>query len=254
MTTPQISRKYYSESDRYLRKLQSHDQKHFALYLKTIQKYLPPGSNLLEAGCGVGQTCTLLNNMGYNVTGIDISNLFISKAQNKGSINYHVADCTELPFENNSFDCVCSKDLIEHLCQPEIFLQESKRVLKNNGLLVIFAPNLISPIRPFVYNLIGKELSFKKSIPYFLKITLQRLVSRKPNFSFKEPNCDDEDSEAGGDNDAVFLANPLDLKFWLRENGFKLLQQSQGLTNGLYIIRNFLPGIRLVARKINNYA
>ncbi|MEM5812000.1 MAG: methyltransferase domain-containing protein [Candidatus Aenigmatarchaeota archaeon] len=43
----------------------------------------------------------------------------------------------ELPFPSNFFDIVYSKNLFEHLTNPEFALKEMKRVLKNNGKIIL---------------------------------------------------------------------------------------------------------------------
>lgn len=47
-----------------------------------------------------------------------------------------------LPFESGLFDCVIAAEIIEHVYDTDFFLQEIKRVLKNNGVLVMSIPNM----------------------------------------------------------------------------------------------------------------
>ena len=49
-----------------------------------------------------------------------------------------------LDFENNSFDLIILGEVIEHLYDPDIILQECSRILKPNGVLLITTPNLLS--------------------------------------------------------------------------------------------------------------
>jgi SAM-dependent methyltransferase len=46
-----------------------------------------------------------------------------------------------IPFPNESFDIVICKDVLEHLVHPECILAEIRRVLKNDGYIVINIPN-----------------------------------------------------------------------------------------------------------------
>jgi len=50
-------------------------------------------------------------------------------------------DGHELPFGDNTFDVLCSFQVIEHLEKPEHFFKEANRVLKKDGLLIISTPN-----------------------------------------------------------------------------------------------------------------
>lgn len=48
-----------------------------------------------------------------------------------------VADAHQLPFENESFDCVVCKEVLEHVQKPDVVISEMKRVLKPGGKLVL---------------------------------------------------------------------------------------------------------------------
>lgn len=53
-----------------------------------------------------------------------------------------IADAQDLPLDNNSFDCIFSSEVFEHLEFPEKFINEGYRILSNNGLFVITVPFL----------------------------------------------------------------------------------------------------------------
>ena len=48
------------------------------------------------------------------------------------------------PFDSESFDVVFAGEIIEHLIDTDAFLKECRRVLKQNGRLVLTTPNLAS--------------------------------------------------------------------------------------------------------------
>lgn len=63
----------------------------------------------------------------------------------KHNIKAEVYDVQKnLPFADNMFDIVILKDILEHLVDPLAVLNEAKRVLKNNGYIVISIPNHFS--------------------------------------------------------------------------------------------------------------
>ncbi len=47
-----------------------------------------------------------------------------------------------LPYDDNSIDLVVASEIFEHLISPLIFLEESSRVLKSGGLMLITTPNV----------------------------------------------------------------------------------------------------------------
>ncbi|GAI07822.1 unnamed protein product, partial [marine sediment metagenome] len=77
--------------------------------------------------------------------GIDISEKAIKKSKERyPRFEYFVADATNLPFPENSFDYVICSEVIEHIPEDEKAISEVKRVLKNNGIFIITTPNWLS--------------------------------------------------------------------------------------------------------------
>ena len=58
---------------------------------------------LLDLGCGTGQYAAALAELGWTVTGVDVSEDMLRRAREKG-VNAVRADATDLPFEDASFD------------------------------------------------------------------------------------------------------------------------------------------------------
>jgi len=103
----------------------------------------PPGSLVLEAGCGVGsQTRTLLQKSpGARFISIDISHASVNQAREKvaaagyQNIEFRVADIFDLPFENEKFDHVFLCFVLEHIPDPGGVLNRLMRVLKSGGTI-----------------------------------------------------------------------------------------------------------------------
>lgn len=95
---------------------------------------------VLEVGCASGFTsCMIAKEYGCQVTGIDISEVLISKAQDRSNrmgltnVLFQVADATQLPFDDNSFDVVFGVALLALMTKKEEVLQEFKRITKTGG-------------------------------------------------------------------------------------------------------------------------
>jgi len=105
------------------------------------------GSRLtvLDVGCGDGTVSRLFLEAGHRVFGVDIVPEFVREAIEKG-IEAKTADVTEdgLPFPDRGMDVIYAGALIEHLYDPEFFLRECRRVLKEGGLLILSTPNIAS--------------------------------------------------------------------------------------------------------------
>ena len=105
----------------------------------------PAGSQVLEAGCGVGAQTVILaqNNPKTQFTSVDISPESIDAAraavaqQGFSNVTFRSADIFNLPFAANSFDHIFVCFVLEHLQQPIEALEQLKWVLKPGGTLTV---------------------------------------------------------------------------------------------------------------------
>lgn len=75
------------------------------------------------------------------IVGIDIDE---GDLQVNGDVDAKVVgDLQTLPFTSNTFDCIVSVDVVEHLEHPADFFREASRILKPGGVLVVCTPNLL---------------------------------------------------------------------------------------------------------------
>lgn len=93
--------------------------------------------SVLDIGCGGGLLTNYLAQKGHLVTGIDLSESSLSVARNLDktkSVDYRLANAYQLPFQDKRFDVVCAMDILEHVEDPALLIQEASRVLKKGGL------------------------------------------------------------------------------------------------------------------------
>ena len=105
----------------------------------------PPGSRVLEAGCGVGaQTITLARNSPQAwITAVDISEHSVVEAQNRidaagfTNVSFQQGDIFNLTFEPTSFDHIFVCFVLEHLANPIAALKCLSNVLKPGGTMTV---------------------------------------------------------------------------------------------------------------------
>ncbi|KAI0836606.1 S-adenosyl-L-methionine-dependent methyltransferase [Hypoxylon sp. FL0890] len=109
---------------------------------------LPPGSQVLDAGCGVGHVALrMARTHGLRVEGIDIVDHHVAKAQRnfqlsglpEGTIRARKMDYHHLEsFTAQSFDGVYTMETFVHATEPEAVLSNFYRILRPGGRLVMF--------------------------------------------------------------------------------------------------------------------
>lgn len=102
---------------------------------KLIERHLL-GERILDLGCGSGIWVDHFSRRGYQVTGVDWVEEFISHAKETYRGEFILADVRRLPFPDDSFDTVLMFSLLEHLDQEEEVLREVRRVGKRLILIV----------------------------------------------------------------------------------------------------------------------
>jgi SAM-dependent methyltransferase len=117
-------------------------------YALLARRHGPKRGSVLEIGCGLGHLLTWLTDR-YAVVGSDINEWALEQAQKNVPQGQFVHQSAEdlSAFEDEVFDIVIAKHVVEHLEQPEQAIQEMSRVLSSGGLLVLATPNLDSPMR-----------------------------------------------------------------------------------------------------------
>ncbi|WP_321504073.1 class I SAM-dependent methyltransferase [uncultured Methanoregula sp.] len=95
---------------------------------------------LLDIGSGRGDFLDAFSQLGYEVSGVDISP-FSSAGAGTRTMKTCNFECEPLPFSENEYDFVFSKSVIEHLHSPHHMISGAFRVLKPGGIAVIMTPS-----------------------------------------------------------------------------------------------------------------
>ena len=102
------------------------------------------GKSALDVGCGAGLVCEPLARLGADVTGVDASaeNIGVASAHAEGvglDIRYMAGELASLDL--GQFDLVASFEVVEHVADKRVFLDQLAASLKPDGLLIMSTPN-----------------------------------------------------------------------------------------------------------------
>ena len=112
---------------------------------------LPPGSTLLDVGCGIGGSARILaRDYGFDVLGISISQAQVARATALTPpdlrCRFQVMDALDLQLANGRFDAVWSVEAGPHMPDKQRFADELLRVLKPGGRLAVADWNRRDPV------------------------------------------------------------------------------------------------------------
>lgn len=257
-------RKFYNTSQPYTEHLAREDSNYFRRYLSLIDRYGSQAETILDAGCGTGLSSYLLSQKKQKVVGIDLSELFLERGRRSYSnrnLLLAAADILHLPFRDGAFDWVGSYLVVEFLPDVQKGLEEMIRVLRKGGVLLIVAPNLLSPQWPLqdFFSLIrggpanpvwcenpGAALAtFWRNFV----ISLKKNFQTGPEFLYRNPDltCN---RVVGRDSDSVYLACPSDLIRFLKQKGFRILRRGPSSTVLERLFPSWSAAVEVVAEKI----
>lgn len=146
--------------------------------IPTFKEYwnLSPNNSLLDVGCAKGFMLHDLTELipGITVKGVDISKYAIENAMPDMKPHLEVANATNLPFKNDSFDVVISINTIHNLERKECgkALQEIERVSRGKSFITVDAyRNEEEKERMYAWNLTAKTImSVEEWILFFKEV------------------------------------------------------------------------------------
>jgi SAM-dependent methyltransferase len=137
------------------------------------------GKDVVDVACGEGYGSALLAQVASSVFGIDSAEDVIEharRAYSSDNLRFSCGDARRMKVETGSMDVVVSFETLEHLVEQEAFLEEVRRVLRPNGLLIISTPdrdNYTNPApNPFHLRELTRSEFMNLLSDYFAHVTL----------------------------------------------------------------------------------
>jgi SAM-dependent methyltransferase len=117
-----------------------------------LQQSLPPGTRLLDLGCGTGDSLLVLRRRyGANVelVGADFSEKAVLRAALRlgGRASVCRANAKSLPFRTGSFTHITAFGVLEHIIDAPAAITEIRRVAQPGGHIYITTSNLRSVLQ-----------------------------------------------------------------------------------------------------------
>ena len=106
-------------------------------------KHLPPGSHILDLGCGCGHASTTLAQLGYRVTGADLSEPMIAQAAGNARLmgldncHFEVFDFVNDEPKAGQFDGLIALGFLEDFDDPVWVLKKMHKLLKRDGVAMV---------------------------------------------------------------------------------------------------------------------
>ncbi|MBS1491606.1 MAG: methyltransferase domain-containing protein [Bacteroidetes bacterium] len=147
--------------------------------------------DLLEVGCGEGRGIGRLLPKVSTYSAIDKITTVVENLKAKfPEVRFTSGNIPPLPYADQSFDCVVSFQVIEHIFEDRFFLQEISRVLRTGGTALITTPNRTMSLsrnpwheREYTAN----ELT-ETAKAYFSNVTMKGIAGNEKVMQYYERN------------------------------------------------------------------
>jgi len=137
-------------------------RKFFELWTKRSKVIPSKRKKVLDIGCAAGAFPKAAHEMGFHVVGVELSKYLCEFGRREYNLDLRQGPLNIHSFLEKEFHIISMFDVIEHLVQPGIVLDEIKRILHPDGHLIVNYPEYDSWPR--------KLLGFKW--PFFLSVHL----------------------------------------------------------------------------------
>ena len=114
---------------------------------------------ILDIGCGGGLLCEPLNRLGATITGIDASsdNIEVAKLHAKEmNLNIKYIHSSPENFKlNNEFDVILNMEVIEHVTNTNLFINNCSKLIRKDGIM--FVATLNKNLKSYIFAILGAE-------------------------------------------------------------------------------------------------
>lgn len=155
----------------------------FAARLVKIAARHKEKGRLLDIGCSVGFLLERASMLGFLAEGVELNRKAVEIACSKG-LRVKESGLDGAGYDKDIFDVITLNHILEHIIEPNRFMRDIRRILKESGVLVIGVPNHNSLVAR-LYKGRWYGWGVPEHIWHFDKKSIERLLS-KNGFRIKE--------------------------------------------------------------------
>jgi SAM-dependent methyltransferase len=129
----------------------------------------------LDCGCGAGEyVFALIEKFQADAWGIEYLPEKVAKAKAHPGLAHRISqgDIQRLELRTESFDAVLLNEVLEHIPDEGAALRQVHRVLRPQGILIVFAPNRWFPFEAHGVHLKGTHISIRPWVPFIPYVPL----------------------------------------------------------------------------------
>jgi len=114
----------------------------YRILLNLVKQYTSVDNSILDCGCGTGNFLNLLVQQGFkNLSGSDFSAEALALSRNKFRGPLHRIDLTqESDFQNIKYDAIVCSEVLEHIEDDQLAINNLHNSLNSGGVLLISVP------------------------------------------------------------------------------------------------------------------
>lgn len=131
---PYVQRGFFGRVTRWLRRREA----------AALRRTVGAGAEVLEVGSAAGDLMVPLRDVGFRVTGVELSEHAASIAREQHQLEVHTGALADAPLDQRSFDAVIMRNVIEHVPDPKGDLERAASLLRPGGVLVLRTDNVAS--------------------------------------------------------------------------------------------------------------
>jgi len=179
------------------------DRRKFQYGLDLIESFVPGKGWLVDIGCGPGVFLEVARDRGWRVEGLEFNAWCVERVQRLG-IPVVDSPLEQADLPPGAFQCITLWTVLEHIVEPQPFLQSIRRLVAPDGVLLVLVPNFDSLAIRVLHE---KAVTFSgdSHVNHFTAATLTRLLESS---GFAVADCETLLTEIGTINNYLSFEDP----------------------------------------------